>query len=246
VARGVVARGEGASGAGASPAPAINTAAASALNRLALIRPDAALYVHATHEAGGQLWIAGEIPAAIARSGPWAQGVRVSIMAVDASGNTVGVARRAVKAGERDFMASIPLDDPGATPARVQVRVEAEGTPAVGLEVAPLAGEPLLLRRTAAGAPRAAADFRFFRTEELVYRWALAPAESTGSARVLDRNGNAMALTSTPAEQTADGARWMTGGVTLAPLVNGDYLLELTKQATGRTKTVLVPFRIVR
>lgn len=241
-----VARGAEVSAAPPAAARAGNAAAASALNRLSLIRPDAAMYVHATHERGGALWVAGEIPAATARTDAWARGVRVSIMAVDASGSTVGVARKEIAPGQRDFVTPVALDDPAVTPARVQVRAEPAGAPAVGLEVAPLAGAPLLMRRSGAATPKAAADFRFFRTEELIYRWPLAASESSGRVRVLDRAGEAMALSSSPVEQSADGGRWMTGTLTLAPLVNGDYLLELTKQAAGATKTVLVPFRIAR
>jgi VWFA-related protein len=239
-----VARGEAAA-ASSAPSAAVNNAATEALNRLALIRPDAALYVHATHQPGGPLWIAGEVPAAAARSAAWSGGAKVSVMAVDAQGNTVGVARKQIAPGERGFVASVPLDDPGKTPARVQVRAEPEGSP-VGVEVAPRAGEPILLRRTGTSAPHAAADFRYYRTEVLVYRWPVASAESVGMARVLDRNGNAIAVPTTAEEEQAEGGRWMAGAVTLAPLANGDYLLELTKQGSAGRTTVLVPFRIVR
>jgi len=55
-----------------------------------------------------------------------------------------------------------------------------------------------------------------------------------------------MVLATTPAEETLDGARWLSGNLMLAPLTTGDYLLELTrKTATGDAKA-LVPFRIVR
>jgi VWFA-related protein len=239
-----VARGETAA-ASSAPAATVNSAAAEALNRLALIRPDAALYVHATHQPGGLLWIAGEVPGTAARSAAWSSGVRVSIMAVDAEGNTVGVARKQIAPGERDFVASIPLDDPAKTPARVQVRAEPGGAP-IGLEVAPRAGEPLLLRRTGSSPPRAAADFRFFRAEVLVYRWPITSADSVGQARVLDRNGKPIAVPTTSGEEQAEGGKWMAGSVTLAPLANGDYLLELGKKGSAGPVTILVPFRILR
>jgi VWFA-related protein len=217
----------------------------AALGRLSLIRPDAALYLNAVHQPGGPVWVIGEVPLSLVKT-TWARGGRVSLMAVDGSGATVGVARKEIAAGSRDFIASIPLDDPSKMPARIQVRAEPEGAPAVGVEVAPRTSEPLLLRRTATGLPHAAADFRYYRTETLVYRWVLAAGESVAGGRVLDRAGNPMPLTITPAEETADGARWLAGTLTLAPLTTGDYLLELTKRtASGETKS-LVPFRVVR
>lgn len=234
------------------PAPGSNSvttaaqdAVRTALNRLALIRPDAALYVHATHASGGPVWVSGEIPAAAARAA-WAKGARASIVAVDRTGATVGVARKEIAPGERDFVVAVPLDDATKTPARIQLRVEGEGNTPIGLEVAPQSGDPLLLRRSGALPPHAAADFRFFRTEALVYRWPLGPGEQPESGRVLDRTGSAMTLTVAPAEQAIDGARWLAGSLALAPLTNGDYLLELTKKTASGRETRLVPFRIVR
>jgi VWFA-related protein len=234
----------------ATPAPApANNAASDALNRLALIRPDQTLFLHATHLPGGPLWVAGEIPSSVARTATWARGARVSVMALDASGNTVGVARREIKPGERDFLLSVPVDSTSVAPATVQVRAEpsGEGSP-VGVEVSPRPGEPLLFRRSGPTPPKAAADFRYYRTEELVYRWPLARGETIGTARVLDRNAAPMPVPSAPSEQTVEGAggTWMVGSVALAPLTNGDYLLELTKKGGSGPLTVLVPFRILR
>ena len=224
----------------------VSDALATALNRLSLIRPDAALYVHATHLSGGPVWVSGEVPSAQARTAAWAKGGRVSILAVDQAGATVGVARKTIATGDRDFLVPVLLDDASRTPATIQVRVETEGGAPVGIEVVPQSGEPLLLRQVGAAGPRAAADFRFFRTETLVYRWPLGPGERPGGARVLDRSGNQMALTTSPSEQTTDGTRWLAGTLALAPLTNGDYLLELTKETAGGRQTRLVPFRIVR
>lgn len=243
VARGEAARASASATSGATTAA--QSALATALNKLALIRPDAALYVSATHQPGGPVWVTGEIPLSVAKSA-WARGGRVSIMAVDASGATVGVARQPIDPGERDFLAAVPLDDASKTPARIQVRAEPEGAPALGVEVAPEVSQPFLLRRAPTSSPHAAADFRFYRTETLVYRWTLDAAESPGSGRVLDRAGNAIPLAVAPGEETIDRARWLSGSLALAPLTTGDYLLELTKRTDRGEAKALVPFRVVR
>lgn len=231
----------------AGAAEAMRGPVAAALSRLALIRPDAGIFVHATHRAGTPLWVAVEIPGAAARAAAWARGGRVSLLALDAAGNTVGAARKTLAAGERAVLMAVPIDAGAAAPAEIQVRAEPEGAAPIGLEVKPGQGEPLLLRRSGAADPQAAADFRFYRTEHLVYRWALDGNEAPVSARVLDRTGAPMALSSAPAAETISGARWMTGTLPLAPLVNGDYLLELTrKDGAGQETRALLPFRIVR
>lgn len=226
-------------------AAAVDSAVTTALGRLSLIRPAAEIYVHASHHAGGALWVNGELASGTARAVAWAQGGRVSIMALDEKGNTIGAGRQDIKAGERDFAVSVALDDANQAPSRVMVRAEpSAGTP-IGVEVAPERGEPLLFRRQAASPPRAAADFRFFRTEDLVYRWPGGSDDQPDGARVLDRNGQPMALTVSSEVEERQG-RWITGFVRLAPLTQGDYVLELTRTRQGETDRVLVPFKVVR
>jgi hypothetical protein len=62
------------------------------------------------------------------------------------------------------------------------------------------------------------------------------------TARLLDRNGNGMAVPVTATTRDdADGSRWQSAELALAPLGPADYLLELTTSA-GRT---LVAFRVI-
>jgi VWFA-related protein len=227
----------------ATEAP-VADAVTRALGRLALIRPEAALFVHATRGVDGRLWVSGELSRAAAKGPGWALGGRVSLMALDASGNTVGMTRKELPSGTRDFMSQLPLDSGAAAIKRIMVRVEPkDGTP-VGVEVEPAVGEPLLLRQiTAAAAPVPAADFRFYRSETLVFRWPVASGDKPESARVLDRAGKPMPLETTP---TIDQDGWMTGSIRLAPLVQGDYVLELARSGNGESVRSLVPFRVVR
>jgi hypothetical protein len=87
------------------------------------------------------------------------------------------------------------------------------------------------------------ADLRFRRSEQMRIEIPT-PGSSTAttSARLLDRNGKAMAVpVATAFRDDGDGARWVTAQVPLTPLGVGDYIVEI---AIGDVKT-LTPFRIV-
>jgi hypothetical protein len=86
----------------------------------------------------------------------------------------------------------------------------------------------------------ATADLRFRRSERLRVE-VPSPADAIG-ARLLDRTGKPLAVPVVAATRTdADGTRWATGELALAPLGAGDYVIEVL---AGGTRT-LVAFRIV-
>ena len=62
------------------------------------------------------------------------------------------------------------------------------------------------------------------------------------TARLLDRTGKPLAVPVTAAvRDDADGSRWVTAQLTLAPLAMGDYVIEI---ASG-DKRMISAFRIV-
>jgi hypothetical protein len=84
------------------------------------------------------------------------------------------------------------------------------------------------------------ADLRFRRSERLRVE-VPATADVTG-ARLLDRTGKPLAVPVAAATRTdADGARWATGELLLAPLAPADYVVEIS--VTG-TRT-MAAFRVV-
>ena len=85
------------------------------------------------------------------------------------------------------------------------------------------------------------ADLRFRRSERV--RVEVPSAVEVTSARLLDRTGKVMAAVPVAASTRtdADGTRWATGELLLAPLGPADYVIEVV---AGDTRT-LVAFRIV-
>src|SRR6185295_8361840 len=91
------------------------------------------------------------------------------------------------------------------------------------------------------------ADRRFRRNERVLVEMPIA-AGGTASSRLLDRTGKALAIPVAAAErEDADGSRWQTAQLALAPLGPGDYVIELSSRAgeAGRETRTLVAFRIV-
>jgi hypothetical protein len=62
-------------------------------------------------------------------------------------------------------------------------------------------------------------------------------------ARVLDRRGQPLALN---VALTQPDPTTLAADLLLAPLAEGDYLIELTAGANGKTEQHLVAFRVVR
>jgi hypothetical protein len=152
----------------------------------------------------------------------------------------------------------------GATSARIaltsnnlaagdyQLQIRTKGARALGagsdsmritVPAAPQATGAVFFRRGPATANRdvPTADLRFRRSERLRVEVAT-PASDAVTARLLDRNGNAMPIpVMAVVRDDPDGSRWQSAEVSLAPLGAADYLVELTSSST-RT---LLAFRVV-
>jgi hypothetical protein len=78
------------------------------------------------------------------------------------------------------------------------------------------------------------------------------------TARLLDRTGKALAVpVNVGAREDADGTRWQTAQLALAPLAPADYIIELARGsqgpggaggsggAGGEQKRMLIGFRVI-
>ena len=173
----------------------------------------------------------------------------VDVTVVTASGATLG---RATGNGTgRSVLVPIAATEAAvAGEYIVRVRTDAAGTGTVrtNLPAAPEGGGAVVMRRgpTTGNKEMPTADLRFRRNERIRLE---APAlESVpATARVLDRTGKPLAipLVVTP-RADADGSRWQTTELALAPLAAGDYVIEIASAAPGAPeKRTLVAFRIV-
>ena len=91
------------------------------------------------------------------------------------------------------------------------------------------------------------ANARFRRVERLRIDLPLITAETTVTGRVLNRNGQPMALPVTMSERLDESLqlRHAIAEVSLAPLAPGEYVLELAATGGGKTANIAYGFRIV-
>jgi VWFA-related protein len=234
----------------AAAAPAVVSVEAAAIQAalapLAGAQRDTPLRVHV---AAG--WRAVDT---IARPGFWVvaefsattppPGRDVDVTVISASGAAVGHAT-GTGAGRSVLVPVLLSEPPPSGEFTVRVRAEGFGTGTVQVTL-PNSPEPsgaIVMRRgpTTGNRDAPTADLRFRRNERI--RVDIPTAESAPvTARLLDRTGTAMSIPLTASvRDDANGSRWRTSELALAPLAPGDYLIEL---AAGERRT-LIAFRVV-
>jgi hypothetical protein len=133
-----------------------------------------------------------------------------------------------------------------------ELEIRAKGSQVVSLGIeemriaippAPTGSGVLFLRRGPSTGNREVptADLRYRRGERLILE---SPAGSAAdvSARLLDRAGKALAVPVIAViREDGDGVRWCRVEIALAPLAQGDYIVE---SAAGQERT-LASFRVV-
>lgn len=259
----------------AAPLPApgrtgeLDAALSRELATLASARPNDPLHLRGVLVPGANvptLWVAGELSDAFARtSGRQAlgkQGAEVRVMASADRGDTLGTARVKLEGGARSFLTRLTLDRAlGAGGVQVQAQVGGAGgdgervdavltVPVTDAGPDGLILPPLLFRRgpSTAGAFQPAAYPQFRRTETLRAEAPLSADASGASGRLLDRQGNPMAVPVRVTERRdeATGQRWLVADVTLAPLTTAEFVLALGGERDGARHDVLIAFKVVR
>ncbi len=247
-----------ADGGGGLKANPSNTAISNALGRLAALRPNTPLHIHAVtlrERTGVRILVAGEVDGSLARTPAWAKGGEATIMVSSAQGAGAST-RTTIAPGARSFVVSMPIEGSGAASMTVQGRVRPLGESTLPLSAAAsasppgdgalLADAPLLFSLRGNAAPVPIASFRVFRTEKIRLELALAEAAGSTEARLLDRTGKPLGVAVAVSERTDAGIRWLVADLNPAPLATGDYVVELSAERDGRRDVVVTAIRIVQ
>jgi len=229
------------------------TAVDRELARLARLHIDAKLFTAAVASPTA-LDVVVEIASAEFAGGRWGNGgtVKVEVTSKDEGAKSIA-AQAMLLPGSRGLLINVPITTTGPSGWRIRAQVEA-GVERLDDEIeVPAAtraaiGEPVVFRANAG--PRApigpVADYKFFRTERLHVQWALAKPLDDRTARLLNRRGDPLAVPVTLTERTDGDRLVLAADLTLAPLADGDYVIEVTASAGGEKLQKLLAFRVVR
>ncbi|HMB80323.1 MAG TPA: VWA domain-containing protein, partial [Vicinamibacterales bacterium] len=189
--------------------------------------------------ASAAMWVVGELGSAATVGDTWADGFDATVTLTTPADATVGSGRISVPRGGRTFRIAVTASSP-LVPGDYVLRVGARAGPASipSREIARLTIPPspdaigaLFVRRGPSTGNKevATADLRFRRSEQVRVEIPTASADAV-TARLLDRTGKALAVPVTAAvRDDADGSRWMTAQLALAPLAPADYVIEIMR-----------------
>jgi VWFA-related protein len=197
------------------------------------------------------LWVVGEL-GGVADAGPqWNEGFDATATLTTPADVTVATGRLTTPRGARTFRIALTPSQPLAAGDYI-LRVGARAGPAsipsrevlrFAIPGAPGAAGALFVRRGPSTGNKdvPTADLRFRRTETIRLEIP-STADAAGAARLLDRTGKPLSVPVAAAlRDDADGSRWQTAQLALAPLAPGDYVIEI---ANGERR-MLSAFRIV-
>ena len=173
------------------------------------------------------------------------------------AGTTAATAQVTLAPGERTFVVPVKLPTPvesGTLEVRAMLREAGPDgervTDNLRLDLDSSIGQPMLFRRGLSTGNRLlpAASFQFSRTERVRLEFPAASESTAATGRLLDRTGEPLAVPVTIGERTdpQTGQRWITADITLAPLSDGDYAVELTRDSGGTQQKIVTAIRVTR
>jgi len=227
------------------------------LGRLSRLGSDARLFTAAIATSAG-FDVVVEIAGVEFGSGRWTHGasvtVRISPKGPEDNAAKEVTAQAKLEPGVRGTLVKVPLATPSASGWRLRARVEGGGEQLedeldVAAPVRPaLLGDPVVFRGGAGPRSplRPVADFKYFRTERLHAEWAVAKPLDDRTARLLNRQGAALAVPVTLTERMDGDRTILAADLVLGPLADGDYVIELSASGGGEKIQKFLAFRVVR
>ena len=229
-------------------AAAVPTAGQTALSALSRVSPAARLNAYGT-VIGPDLTIVAEIGAAEMEAGRWKQGADVEVLVTPKEGGAIAAKGR-IDPGGRSALVRVPVGT-AVGPWQAVVRMRGDDgsdsdTLAVERPSGTLLGKPMAYRAAsaAASALRPLAAFTFRRTERVRVDWPLLQTVDSHAARLLDRTGKPLAIPLTTVMRESSGAPVLGTDLNLAPLSNGDYLIEVSAKAGEKSEIQVVAIRV--
>jgi hypothetical protein len=230
-----------------------------ALETLTPVRGGAAVRINAT-AAVGQIWITTELDAATLKKPEWQHGATARVSIEHAAGGTAPIVKEvALASGDRTFElhetggGTLPAGRyvirlsviPTGSTLPIQTTVDVTVPEATAL----IGPSGLAFRRGPSTGLQyvATADTRYQRTERIRFEVPRLSPDAAIAARLLNRNGQALPLTITTTERVDEARqlRVIVADLTLAPLAQGEYVLEVTAEGNGKKETAAFGFRIV-
>ncbi|HEX6324505.1 MAG TPA: VWA domain-containing protein [Vicinamibacterales bacterium] len=239
-----------AAGRNAPEATAGEAALSEALGRLAQLRHDQDLFLQAVRVPGAVV-VNVELGVNVRTARAWADGGEVRLTIATAGGEIAET--RPVAPLRSGVSARIPIEDPGGVriEARARAGTNGPGGAADASLSVPAPAEALIggvmSYRGLARALMPAADGRYRRTERATLEAPLAAGATPVGARVLDKAGQPLNVPIAVRERTdAGGVRWVVAEASLAPLADGDYVIEIEAMKDETRERKLFAIRVVR
>ena len=248
------ATGSSAAAAANEPPPEIRRA----LEKLAPARSNLPVRLHAAAGAA-QIWITGELDAGTLKDPEWAQGGRAKVTLAREGGaappivkevtlepgqRVLSVVHQEAPLPEGRFTIAVSLIANGGT-----LPLQGSADVIIPPKAAFVGASGIVSRRgpSTGLAYHETADARFKRTERLRLQLPKIAADATATSRLLSRNGQPMplAVTLSEAADQKTQAPMIVCDLTLAPLAQGEYVLEVRVEKDGKTETAAYAFRIV-
>lgn len=230
-------------------APAPPAPSEEALAELKRLRPGAVLHTRGT-VLGDELVLTTELTAPEIEAGRWKSGGELQVMLSGADGEPITTARGKLAAGARAAVVRIPVPNaPGPFHAGIRLRNEIDGSAQDDVTVsrpASLLGAPLIFRLATPTQPRPAGSVQFRRTERIRVQWPVTAALEERQGRLLGRDGVPLELAVALTEREEGGVRFLVADLNLAPLTAGEYIIEVTATAAGKTETGMLAIRVGR